>query len=158
MTIDHIGIVVKDINEGIKHWENIFDYQQSTEIVLNTRQKVRVVFLSKNNSQMLKLIEPSDESSPIFAFARKGGGLHHLCFKCDDLNAQLDEMSEKGLRILAQPQPGEAFDNNEIAFVYAQQGLNIELIDTDQKAKRILPDFPEFDSTPAVRTLGEKPA
>ena len=39
-----------------------------------------------------------------------------------------------GLRIITQPQPGEAFDNERIAFVFAQQGLNIELIDTDKKA------------------------
>ncbi|MDF1545193.1 MAG: VOC family protein [bacterium] len=143
MVIDHIGIVVKDINKGIAHWEKIFGYQQMTEIVLNTRQKVRVVFLHKPDSQMIKLIEPSDETSPIYAFSKKGGGLHHLCFKCDDLNAQLGELSEKGLRILAHPQPGEAFENNDIAFFYAQQGLNVELIDTDKKANRLLPLIPK---------------
>ncbi len=137
MIIDHIGIVVKDIEKGIEHWENVFGYKQMTEVVLNTRQKVKVSFLSKENSLPVKLIQPADETSPIFNFARKGGGLHHLCFKCDDLNSQLDEFAEKGLRILAQPQPGEAFDNENIAFVYAQQGLNVELIDTDKKAKKL---------------------
>ena len=137
MIIDHIGIVVKDIQKGIDHWKNVFGYKQMTEVVLNTRQKVNVAFMIKENSLPIKLIEPSDETSPIFAFARKGGGLHHLCFKCDDLKKQLDDFSEKGLRVLAQPQPGEAFENENIAFVYTQQGLNIEVIDTDKKAKRI---------------------
>ena len=38
------------------------------------------------------------------------------------------------MSVLAAPQPGEAFDNEPIAFVYAGQGLNVELIATDRKA------------------------
>jgi methylmalonyl-CoA/ethylmalonyl-CoA epimerase len=139
MIIDHIGIVVKDINKGIDHWKSIFNYSQMTNIVLNTRQKVKVVFMEKEGSLTVKLIEPTDEKSPIYSFSKKGGGLHHICFKCDNLFHQLEEFSKQGLRILAQPQPGEAFDNENIAFVYANQGLNIELIDTDKKASKLVP-------------------
>ncbi len=134
MNIDHIGIAVKSIEKGIEHWERIFGYKQMTDIVVNTRQKVKVVFLSKENSLMVKLIEPSDETSPIYAFSQKGGGLHHLCFKCDNIDKEIEHFKDLGLRIITQPQPGEAFDNERIAFVFAQQGLNIELIDTDKKA------------------------
>ena len=87
MIIDHIGIVVKSLEKGIKDWQIIFGYQQMTEMVVNTRQKVKVVFMSKDNSLPVKLLEPTDESSPVFALARKGGGLHHLCFKCDDMSS-----------------------------------------------------------------------
>ena len=41
------------------------------------------------------------------------------------------------LRVLAQPQPGEAFENERIAFVYAGDGLNVELIDTERRAARL---------------------
>ena len=37
MIIDHIGIVVKSIEEGIKHWETYFGYHRATEVVTNTR-------------------------------------------------------------------------------------------------------------------------
>ena len=47
MIIDHIGIVVKSIVNGITHWQEIFGYNQYTEVVDNTRQKVKVVFLKK---------------------------------------------------------------------------------------------------------------
>lgn len=109
-----------------------------TEAVVNTRQKVKVVFLSKNNSISIKLIEPLDESSPVFQFSLRGGGLHHLCFKCKNLkNKIVDLKGFNGVRLLKQPEPGEAFNNQEIAFVFAGQGLNIELIDTDEKASVI---------------------
>ncbi|MCP4706401.1 MAG: hypothetical protein GY865_17520 [candidate division Zixibacteria bacterium] len=134
MHIDHIGIVVKDIAKGIDHWIKVFGYTQMTEIVVNSRQKVKVVFMNKENSITIKLTEPIDETSTIYAFAKRGGGLHHLCFKCDDINNQLESFSNKGLRVLSPPQPGEAFENENIAFVFARQGLNIELIDTDKKA------------------------
>ncbi len=137
MIIDHIGIVVKSLENGIKHWQSIFGYSQMTEIVINTRQKVRVVFLTKENSLPIKLVEPTDETSPIFALAKKGGGLHHICFKCDNVEEEIERVKEKKLRVLSVPQPGEAFENENIAFLFAKQGLNIELIDTDKRAKLI---------------------
>jgi methylmalonyl-CoA/ethylmalonyl-CoA epimerase len=136
MIIDHIGIVVKSIEKGIAHWERVFGYRQMTEPVVNSRQKARVVFLEKEHSLPVKLIEPIDETSPAFELARRGGGLHHLCFKCDELNSEVARCRDLGLRILVPPEPGEAFDNEPIAFIYAKQGINIELIDTEKRAKR----------------------
>ncbi|MCW5203213.1 VOC family protein [Desulfobulbus sp. US4] len=135
MIIDHIGIVVKSIDDGIDHWEKIFGYSQYTDIVVNTLQKVKVVFLEKEHSLPVKLLEPVGQDSPIYQFARKGGGLHHLCFKCGDVANEINFMQEKGLRVLSHPQPGEAFEGENIAFVFAKHGLNIELIDTEKRAK-----------------------
>jgi methylmalonyl-CoA/ethylmalonyl-CoA epimerase len=136
MVIDHLGIVVTSIDEGIRHWEDVFGYQQMTDVVVNTRQKVKVVFLAKEQSVTVKLIEPVDETSPTYRLAKRGGGLHHVCFKCENIDRELDQLTQKGLRVLSQPAPGEAFENENIAFIFAKQGLNIELIDTDKKAKR----------------------
>ncbi len=137
MVIDHVGIAVKSLEEGIEHWKNVFGYEQMTGIVTNSRQKVRVVFLSKDDSLSVKLIEPIDESSPIHRFALRGGGLHHLCFKCAKVDEEEKRLRALGLRVLAEPQPGEAFENEKIAFVFSQQGLNIELIDTERRAERL---------------------
>ena len=135
MVIDHIGVVVPRLENGLKQWTTLFGYSQMTEEVTNTRQKVRVVFVAKEGSCMVKLIEPTDESSPVYRFAQKGGGLHHLCFKCDNIDAAVERYKELGLHVLSEPQPGEAFEGERIAFVFAKQGLNIELIDTEKKAK-----------------------
>jgi methylmalonyl-CoA/ethylmalonyl-CoA epimerase len=137
VNIDHIGIAVKSLEAGIEQWEKVFGYRQMTQIITNTRQKVKVVFLSKKDSIDVKLIEPVDTSSPVYTFAQRGGGLHHLCFKCEDIGKEINRLQEMGLRVLAEPQPGEAFENENIAFIYAKQGLNIELIDTDKRAGRL---------------------
>lgn len=133
MVIDHIGVVVRSLEQGIQHWQEIFGYQRNSSIVTNTRQKVRVVFLTKNDSLTIKLVEPSDAGSPVAAFARKGGGLHHICFRCEKLTDGIAELEAKGARVLVPPQPGEAFKNHDIAFLFADNSLNIELIDTTEK-------------------------
>ena len=79
-------------------------------------------------------IEPVDDESPIAAFTRQGGGLHHLCFRVPSVSAELARLAALGLRTLTPPQPGEAFADEPIAFVYAGDGLNVELIDTDRRA------------------------
>ena len=135
MIIDHIGIVVSSLENGIEQWQKIFGYWQITEPVVNSRQKVGVVFLQKTDSVDVKLIAPTDETSPVHRFALRGGGLHHLCFRCDDLSSELARLKAMNARVLVDPEPGEAFENEDIAFVYVG-GLNIELIDTVKRAKR----------------------
>jgi len=142
LVIDHVGIAVKSLEQAIEHWESVFGYRQLTEIVTNTRQKVRVAFLAKENSLTIKLIEATDSASPVHTFAQRGGGLHHLCFKCAKLEDEIAKLSSMGLRVLVKPQPGEAFDNEDIAFIFDNQGLNIELIATDKKAGLLEPLVP----------------
>jgi methylmalonyl-CoA/ethylmalonyl-CoA epimerase len=137
MVIDHVGVVVRSIESGIEDWIRLFGYRQATEIVVNTRQKVRVVFLEKEGSLQVKLIEATEEATPVAAFARRGGGFHHLCFRVDDLGRGLAELAAAGARVIVPPQPGEAFDGEDIAFVFASQGLNVEVIATTKRAKRI---------------------
>lgn len=139
MVIDHIGVVVERLEDGIEQWTSLFGYSQATEPVTNTRQKVRVVFMAKKDSCLIKLVEPVDEKSTVYPLARKGGGLHHICFRCDNIDAAIDRFKNMGLRMLSEPKPGEAFEDHPIVFVYARQGLNIELIDTKKRARVIDP-------------------
>lgn len=137
MKIDHICFAVKNVGEGIAYWENVFGYRQMTEVVQNSLQKVKVVFLCKEESVLVKLIEPVEDNQSLINFVNRGGGFHHLCFRVDDMENQISELKEKGLLMLVPPQPGEAFNNHDIAFMLARYGLNVELIDTDEKAGTI---------------------
>ena len=133
MVIDHISFAVKNLEEGISYWSRVFGYRQLTNIVVNSLQKVKVVFLGKEDSIPVKLIEPVEGNLSLQNFVNRGGGFHHICFKCSDINEKLNELSDKGLLVLVPPQPGEAFNNHEIAFLLARYGLNIELIDTEER-------------------------
>jgi len=137
MKIDHICFAVKNIEEGIAYWERVFGYRQMTEVVINSIQKVKVSFLSKEDSITVKIIEPLETNQSLVNFVNRGGGFHHLCFKCSDINVSMEELKKQGLLSLVPPQPGEAFNNHNIAFLLAKYGLNVELIDTDERAGRL---------------------
>ena len=85
MIIDHICFAVKDIGEGIAYWENVFGYKQMTGIVINSLQKVKVAFLKKESSLTIKIIEPLEDNQSLVNFVSRGGGFHHICFKCDNI-------------------------------------------------------------------------
>ena len=137
MKIDHICFAIKNLQDGIDYWERVFGYKQMTKIVENSRQKVKVTFLKKDDSITIKLIEPVEDNQSLQNFVNRGGGFHHVCFKCSDIEVKIDELKNEGLILLVPPQEGEAFNNNKIAFLLARYGLNFELIDTDEKAEMI---------------------
>ncbi|MFN7966332.1 MAG: VOC family protein [Acidobacteriota bacterium] len=144
-TLDHIGIQVSDLESAIELFGVMFGYVQATRPVLNTRQRVRVVFLEKDGSLPIKMFQPVDaQGSPLPT--RGSAVLHHLAFRTDDMLTSLKQMEQDGARILVPPQPGEAFDNEPIAFVHVGMGLNTEVIATDKRAERI--DLTRQESSP----------
>lgn len=134
MIIDHVCYAVKNTCEAIVYWKKVFGYEQMTETIVNARQKVKVTFLKKEGSLTIKLIEPLEENHSLQKFVAGEGGIHHICFRCSDINEEIEELTSRGLRLLTPPQPGEAFNNKNIAFLFGRYGMNIELIDTDEKA------------------------
>jgi methylmalonyl-CoA/ethylmalonyl-CoA epimerase len=134
MNIDHICFAVRNLQDGISYWIRVFGYVQMTEIIENSLQEVKVVFMRKDDSLLIKLIEPVEGNNSLTNFVNRGGGFHHICFKCPDIDEKIIELNNEGLVTLVKPQKGEAFNNNRIAFLLARYGLNIELIDTDEKA------------------------
>jgi methylmalonyl-CoA/ethylmalonyl-CoA epimerase len=134
MKIDHICFAVSNLNEGIAYWKDVFGYRQMTEIVENSLQEVMVVFMCKDDSITVKLIEPLKSNQSLVNYVSRGGGFHHLCFRCSDIDQQITDLKEKGLLMLAEPAGGEAFNNKPIAFMLAKYKITVELIDTDEKA------------------------
>jgi methylmalonyl-CoA/ethylmalonyl-CoA epimerase len=134
MVIDHIGIVVQSMERAIESWKSAYGYEQMTEPVVNTRQKVRVVFLRKEGSLTVKLVEPLDATSSIASLSARGGGLHHLCFTTADMENTMRHLVSVGAKVPVPPEPGEAFENEPIAFLFLQ-GIRIELIETARRAR-----------------------
>ncbi len=137
MQLDHICLAVRKIDRTSVVLTILLGYSAKTEKVENSRQQVVVQFFSKAGELDIKLIEPSDRESPLVDFLKRGEGLHHLGYKVDDVTGSLADLKEKGVRVTAEPQPGEAFDESLIAFAFLGSGLNIELIDTDKRRSLI---------------------
>ena len=132
--LDHVCLAVRKLGPARAMLERTLGYRARTEPVENTRQQVIVQFLSKSGSIDIKLIEPSSPESPLVEFIkRSGGGLHHLAFRTDSVEAAAADLQSHGAKIIAPPQPGEAFDDALIAFAFVGAGLNVEVIDTDAR-------------------------
>jgi methylmalonyl-CoA/ethylmalonyl-CoA epimerase len=137
-SLDHICLAVRKIGPARDILQKMFGYQPRTEVVTNTRQQVVVQFMSKPGSIDIKLIEPSSIESPLVEFIkRSGGGLHHIAMKTQSVNAAVQDLEQKGAKIITRPQPGEAFDEADIAFAFVGAGLNVELIDTDARRAEV---------------------
>lgn len=114
MKLHHVGIVVPKIQDSLGEITKYIKFETIGLPTLVGSQKVNICFL-KIGEPFLELIEPIEESSPIAEFAKKGGGIHHLCFEVKDIHQQVKEMSKKGATVLVQPVEG--FDSRLIAFV-----------------------------------------
>ena len=131
MKLHHIGVVVNQIQDSAGELKNYLSFQSTSLPTPVGSQKVNVCFL-KIGEPFLELIEPASPDSPISDFAKKGGGIHHLCFEVNDIHKEIDLLSSKGATILVTPVKG--FDERLIAFVNLNMkntrcGL-IELLET----------------------------
>lgn len=141
--LDHVCLAVRKLAPARAMLEKTLGYHARTEPVENTRQQVVVQFMSKPGSIDIKLIEPSSLESPLIEFLkRSGGGLHHLAFRTGSVADAVADLESKGAKIVTAPQPGEAFNDASIAFAFMGMGLNVEVIDTDERRALRAPESP----------------
>ena len=114
MKLHHIGIVVPKIKDSIGEITNYIKFETISTTIPVQSQKVNICFL-KIGELFLELIEPVEKDSPVYDFAKNGGGIHHLCFEVKDIHAEIVRMKKKGATVLVKPVIG--FDNRLIAFV-----------------------------------------
>lgn len=106
--IDHIGIAVRSLDEGIAYYEKTLGLTcEGREEVAS--QKVRTAFFHVGEVH-LELLEPTDPDSPIAKFLEKNGeGIHHIAFRSDNIEAQLQQAADSGCRLIHEkPFPGAA--------------------------------------------------
>src|SRR5262249_45258492 len=96
--IDHVGVAVPSIDEALAVYRALGLSVERREEAPS--QKVIAAFLPVGDSRV-ELLEATSAESPIAKFlARRGGGIHHVCFAVDDLDAALAELSARGFRLI----------------------------------------------------------
>jgi methylmalonyl-CoA/ethylmalonyl-CoA epimerase len=78
---------------------------------------------------LFELIEPAHDQSPVYSFAAKGGGLHHVCYVVDKLEQALADARLLGALVTRQPMPAVAFGGRRIAWIYTKNRLLIEYLE-----------------------------
>src|SRR5512137_407127 len=98
--IDHLGIAVKSLDEAIPYYEKALGLKcEHREEIAS--QKVRTAFFQVGEVH-IELLEPTDPESPIAKFLEKNpaGGIHHVAFGSDNVDAQLKQAAGAGVRLI----------------------------------------------------------
>jgi methylmalonyl-CoA/ethylmalonyl-CoA epimerase len=136
--VDHIGIVVPDLEAAARFYRDVLGCAVS-EAVTPEGQGISVVFVPFGNTR-IELLAPTVDHSPIahvledhtvndFLKRQPGGGIHHVCYVVDDLLAVRDRLRGAGLRVLGSGEPIIGASGLPILFLDPQNasGTLIEL-------------------------------
>jgi methylmalonyl-CoA/ethylmalonyl-CoA epimerase len=123
--IHHVGVVVPDLEAGLRFWRDTLGLRLTKSATIE-EQGVRAALLKIGESE-IELLEPINPDGGVAKFlARRGGGLHHVCFETDDVERELDAAKAKGIQLIDQkPRAGLA---GMICFLHpkATRGVLVE--------------------------------
>jgi methylmalonyl-CoA epimerase len=129
--IKHIGVAVEDLQTARDFFEETFGFSTSDrenfgELVFS------FIPLAGTN---LELLQSTEADGQIAKFIRKRGqGIHHIALEVDDVQAELDRLKAKGLKLINE-KPYRNAHQELVAFIHPKStfGVLIELIQADSK-------------------------
>lgn len=125
--LDHIAVAVPDLEKAIARFCEDFGLDLGgTEDVVEAKTKAAFIPLPPTN---IELIHPLNGEGPVETFLeKKGGGLHHLCFRSDDIEADVQRLREKGYQFLSE-KPSRGAHDSMVIFIHPKScdGVLIEI-------------------------------
>ena len=131
-SIAHLGIAVTDVESALAFYRDVLGVGVRGP---EEADGARIVHLDFGESEV-ELLEPLEADSPIGRFlARRGPGIHHVCYRVPDLDAALEACRSKGYQLIDDA-PRIGAGGCRIAFVHpkATNGILIELTEDRQHA------------------------
>jgi methylmalonyl-CoA/ethylmalonyl-CoA epimerase len=126
--IDHIGVAVEDLDATIELYSELLGMPiEHRETV--TEQGVEAALLGVGDSHV-ELLSPLGPDTPIGKFlAKRGPGIHHAAYRCDDVSRALELCKERGLRAI-DSSPRRGIRGSLVAFLHpaAVGGVLTELV------------------------------
>ena len=133
----HVAIAVRDLEQAEKLYQTALGFKVEHREVVKDQGVRTSMLVPEKGGAAIELLEPVDDNSPISKFLdKRGEGIHHICFLVDDIEAVLDRLKERGVRLIDEsPRPGAY--NSRVAFIHpkAMNGVLVEIAEID-KAER----------------------
>jgi methylmalonyl-CoA/ethylmalonyl-CoA epimerase len=127
--LNHVAIAVRDLQASARVYRDILgaDVSGPTSLV---EHGVTVVFVTLPNTK-IELIEPLGDGSPVAKFLERNpdGGIHHVCYEVDDIEAARDRLVSAGARILGDGRPRIGAHGKPVLFLHPKDfgGTLVEL-------------------------------
>jgi methylmalonyl-CoA/ethylmalonyl-CoA epimerase len=124
--LNHLAIVVENIEAALPFWRDALGLPVG-EIQNVPQEEVKVAFLNSGESH-IELVQPISEESGIAKYlAKKGQGMHHICFEVADIAAALATMKSKDIELINEE--ARERDGRKYAFIHPKStgGVLVEL-------------------------------
>ncbi len=125
--INHIAIVVPDINEALTFWQDALGLDLS-HVEDVPAQETKVAFLPTGGSEV-ELVEPTSDTSGMARYmAKRGPGIHHICFEVEGIEGILAQLKAKGVQLINE-EPTIGAGGKKVAFIHPKStgGVLVEL-------------------------------
>jgi methylmalonyl-CoA/ethylmalonyl-CoA epimerase len=123
--IAHIGIAVRSLAEAVPFYQDVLGLPARD---LDDADGARIAGFAAHET-LVELLEAETPDSPIGRFmAKRGPGIHHVCFAVDDLDATLQRCRDAGLTLIDES-PRVGAEGKRIAFLHPSStaGVLVEL-------------------------------
>src|SRR5512134_2675778 len=124
-SVAHIGIAVPSIRDALPFYRDVLGLAPGTPDHADGATIVSLHFGDVD----VELLEPAESSSPVAKFlAKRGPGIHHICYRVADLDAALTRCRAAGYRLVDET-PRHGAGGRRIAFLHpkATAGILLEL-------------------------------
>ena len=125
--IDHIAVLVEDINTTLSFWRDALgiDLSHTTDV---PAEMAEIAFLPVGASE-IELVKPTSSDSGLARYLEKRGpGMHHICLEVDDILGMIARLQEHGVQMI-NAEPRTSADGKKYAFVHPKSagGVMVEL-------------------------------
>ena len=123
--VAHIGVAVGDLNEALRFYREVLGLEPSKPETADGATIVSVLF----GETAIELLTPETPDSPIAKFlAKRGPGIHHICYRVTDLDRTLEQCRTAGYRLVDET-PRIGAGGRRIAFLHPKStaGVLLEL-------------------------------
>jgi methylmalonyl-CoA/ethylmalonyl-CoA epimerase len=125
--IAHVGIAVADLDAALAFYRDVLGVEPHPPEVVDGATILALPF----GDSEIELLAPLEADSPIGKFlARRGPGIHHICYRVPDLDAAIQACRSAGYRLVDEV-PRTGAGGRRIAFLHpkATAGILLELTD-----------------------------
>jgi methylmalonyl-CoA/ethylmalonyl-CoA epimerase len=123
--IAHLGIAVESLSAILPFYRDVLGMPETP---LDDADGARIKAVVAGDS-LVELLEPDESNSPIGKFlAKRGPGIHHICFNVDDIDAMLARCKAHGIQLIDET-PRIGAEGKRIAFLHPKStgGVLVEL-------------------------------
>jgi methylmalonyl-CoA/ethylmalonyl-CoA epimerase len=130
--LHHIGVLVADIARTCEQFTSRFGFVVESPIIEDPHQTAFVQFLRLPGADhWTELVSPSGAKSVLRgALDRQRGGIHHVCYEVDAVDAALAHLRAQSMAIVSAPAASTAFGGRRIAWVMDRDRFLLELVES----------------------------